>query len=98
MLRGLFPFFTVGLRTVKSVCDRIRRDFVFVKDLAKTVIKAIDGQGNGTYHFSSGKDVSIIDLYNSVVKSMKLEIYPEPEIKKLGKDDVSRYYLTLKDI
>lgn len=86
---GPLPIFYSRLKDGKKCfVTESRRDFVFVKDLAKIVIKAIDGQGNGTYHFSSGKDVSIIDLYNSVVKSMKLQIYPEPEIKKLGKDDV----------
>ena len=86
---GPLPIFYSRLKDGKKCfVTESRRDFVFVKDLAKIVIKACDGQGNGTYHFSSGKDVSIIDLYNSVVKSMKIEEYPEPEIKKLGKDDV----------
>ena len=86
---GPLPIFYSRLKDGKKCfVTESRRDFVFVKDLAKIVIKACDGQGSGTYHFSSGKDVSIIDLYNSVVKSMKIEEYPEPEIKKLGKDDV----------
>ena len=86
---GPLPIFYTRLKDGKKCfVTESRRDFVFVKDLAKIVIKACDGIGNGTYHFSSGNDVSIIDLYNSVVKSMKIEEYPEPEIKKLGKDDV----------
>ena len=47
-----------------------RRDFVFVKDLAKIVIKACDGVSSGPYHFSSGSDVPIIELYDAVVKAM----------------------------
>ena len=41
-----------------------RRDFCFAGDLAKTVVDAINGKGHGTYHFSSGKDVSIRELYD----------------------------------
>jgi UDP-glucose 4-epimerase len=64
-----------------------RRDFVFVHDLARAVIKAADGTGSGTYHFSSGRDVAIKDLYDEVVRAMKLNEYPEPEIRPLGPDD-----------
>jgi nucleoside-diphosphate-sugar epimerase len=64
-----------------------RRDFVFVDDLVKAVVKAIDGQGKGAYHFSSGTDVPIIDLYNAVVKAMGLTDAPEPELRPLTEDD-----------
>jgi len=64
-----------------------RRDFCFADDLARVVVQAAEGKGQGTYHFSSGKDVAIRELYNSVVKAMKLNDYPEPEEKPLGPDD-----------
>ena len=64
-----------------------RRDFVFVHDLAQTVIKAAEGTGSGTYHFSSGRDVAVKDLYDAVVRAMKLNEYPEPEIRPLNPDD-----------
>jgi UDP-glucose 4-epimerase len=64
-----------------------RRDFVFVHDLARTVIKAASGTGSGTYHFSSGHDVAVKDLYDAVVWAMKLNDYPEPEIRPLAADD-----------
>ena len=64
-----------------------RRDFVFVKDLARTVLKAADGMGSGAYHFSSGGDVAIKELYDAVVNGMQLATYPEPEIRELGTDD-----------
>lgn len=86
---GPLPIFYSRLKEGKKCfVTESRRDFVFVKDLAKVVIKACDGIGNGAYHFSSGKDVSIIELYDSVIKSMGIKQYPEPEIKKLGEDDV----------
>lgn len=64
-----------------------RRDFVFVKDLAHAVLQACDGVGKGAYHFSSGADVAIMELYNEVVKAMKLPDYPEPELRAIGPDE-----------
>jgi UDP-glucose 4-epimerase len=60
---------------------------VFVKDLARVVLKAADGQGKGAYHFSSGKDVAIIELYEQVVKAMNKPDHPAPDIRELGADD-----------
>lgn len=70
-----------------------RRDFCFAEDLAKVVVQAVGGKGRGTYHFSSGKDVSIRELYDSVVRAMKLNDYPEPEEKPLGPDDAASILL-----
>lgn len=64
-----------------------RRDFCFAGDLATVVLRAIDGSGKGTYHFSSGKDVTIKELYDAVVGAMKLNHYPEPELRPLGADE-----------
>ena len=86
---GPLPIFYQRLKDGKQCfVTKSRRDFVFVKDLAEVVIKACDGIGNGAYHFSSGSDVAIEDLYNAVVKAMDLPQYPNPEIKELGEDDV----------
>lgn len=65
-----------------------RRDFVYVRDLAKYTLKACDGIGHGPYHFSSGKDVPIIDLYKEVASSLGKSDLPSPEIKPLAEDDV----------
>jgi len=64
-----------------------RRDFVFVGDLVEAVMQAATGTGSGAYHFSSGTDVPIIDLYNAVVRAMGLSEYPEPERRELSPDD-----------
>ena len=78
-----------------------RRDFVFIHDLAGAVVKAADGIGSGTYHFSSGADVAIRDLYDSVVRAMQINEYPEPEIRPLGPDEAPTILLdptrTLRD-
>jgi UDP-glucose 4-epimerase len=70
-----------------------RRDFVFVRDLARNVVRAADGTGHGTYHFSSGRDVAIAELYAEVVRSMKLNDIPVPEIRPLGPDDAATILL-----
>jgi UDP-glucose 4-epimerase len=64
-----------------------RRDFVYAGDLARTVLDAVDGTGSGTYHFSSGRDVAIKELYDAAVRTMQLNEYPPPEIRPLGPDE-----------
>ncbi|MBV8270942.1 MAG: nucleotide sugar epimerase, partial [Cupriavidus sp.] len=51
------------------------------------VIRAIDGTGHGAYHFSSGGDVAIQELYDAVVNAMGLPEYPQPDVRELGEDD-----------
>ena len=86
---GPLPIFYQRLKDGKKCfITKSRRDFVFVKDLARTVVQACDGVGNGAYHFSSGGDVAITELYDAVVKAMGLSEYPEPEVRDLGPDDV----------
>lgn len=85
---GPLPIFFQRLKDGKKCfVTKARRDFVFVMDLARNVVKACDGTGKGTYHFSSGTDVAIKELYDAVVKAMAITSYPEPEIKDLGPDD-----------
>lgn len=86
---GPLPIFYQRLKDGrKCFVTESRRDFVFVEDLAKVVLQACDGVGHGAYHFSSGGDVSIKELYDAVVKAMGFSEYPEPEIRELGPDDV----------
>ena len=85
---GPLPIFFQRLSEGKRCfVTKARRDFVFVKDLARTVLQAADGKGHGAYHFSSGKDVAIQDLYDAVVAAMEMKTYPAPEVRELGPDD-----------
>lgn len=85
---GPLPIFYGRLaKGQKCFVTPARRDFCFAGDLAKVVVEASGGKGHGTYHFSSGKDVAIKELYDSVVRAMKINDYPEPEVKPLGLDD-----------
>ena len=85
---GPLPIFFQRLKDGKRCfVTKARRDFVVVKDLARYVLKAADGTGHGAYHFSSGKDIAIQDLYDAVVSAMELKSYPAPEVRELGPDD-----------
>ena len=85
---GPLPIFFERLSQGKRCfVTEARRDFVFVEDLARIALRAADGTGSGTYHFSSGRDVAIRELYDSVVRAMQLNDYPEPEIRPLGADE-----------
>jgi UDP-glucose 4-epimerase len=64
-----------------------RRDFVYVGDPARTVMAAAGCKGRGTYHFSTGGDIAIRDLYDAVVKALAFNDYPEPEVRPLAADD-----------
>ncbi len=87
---GPVPIFYERLKAGKKCfVTEARRDFVFVKDLANNVIKAADGAGKGEYNFSSGTDVPIIELYDAMVKAMRINVYPEPDVRPLGDDDVA---------
>lgn len=91
---GPLPIFYQRLKDGKQCfITKSRRDFVYVKDLARNVVKACDGVGHGAYHFSSGTDVAITELYEAVVKAMGLEIYPQPEVRDLAPDDVASILL-----
>lgn len=85
---GPLPIFFQRLKDGKKCfVTNARRDFVFVKDLARNVVKACDGIGSGAYHFSSGTDVAIKELYDAVVKAMGIAEYPEAEMRLIGDDD-----------
>jgi UDP-glucose 4-epimerase len=85
---GPLPIFFQRLNEGKKCfVTPARRDYVFAADLASIVAEAAAGKGRGTYHFSSGKDVEIRQIYDLTVRSMKLNHYPEPELRPLGPDD-----------
>ena len=86
---GPLPIFYQRLKDGKKCfVTKSRRDFVFVKDLAAVTVKACDGIGHGAYHFSSGTDVAIQELYNAVVEAMDVPGRPQADVKDLGPDDV----------
>ena len=82
-LSGPLPIFYKRISAgEKCVIANAKRDFIDVRNLATVVLQAIDGRGNGAYHFSSGKDVQIIDLYKKVVSAMRLDFEPEYDFQE----------------
>jgi UDP-glucose 4-epimerase len=85
---GPLPIFFQRLTAGKPCfVTKARRDFVFNADLARQVVRAIDGMGSGPYHFSSGKDIAIKELYDAMVEALAIRPYPQAEIRELSPDD-----------
>lgn len=63
-----------------------RRDFVYIDDMISCIIKAIDGQGSGAYHLSSGGDFAIKELFDETVAALDVDV--EAEIRARQPDDV----------
>jgi len=77
-LSGPLPIFFKRIQNgEKCKITSAKRDFIDVRNLAPVVVQAVDGKGSGAYHFSSGKDISILDLYEIVVKAMSPFEIPE---------------------
>lgn len=82
-LSGPLPIFFKRITSgEKCIVANAKRDFIDVRNLASVVLQAVDGRGNGAYHFSSGKDIEIIDLYRHVVSAMKLTDEPKFEYQE----------------
>ncbi|MFH1070339.1 MAG: NAD-dependent epimerase/dehydratase family protein [Candidatus Glassbacteria bacterium] len=63
-----------------------RRDFVFVQDLVRILMQAVDGRGSrGYYHVSTGADYSIKEIYEAVTGAMGINTSAEE--RERGKDD-----------
>ena len=80
-LSGPLPIFYKRLSEgVKCTIAEARRDFVDVRDLAQVVVQAVDGRGKGAYHFSSGSDISILELYTEVARALGFKENPEFDV------------------
>lgn len=93
-LAGPLPIFYKRLKEGKPcIVTHSKRDFVYVKDLTDLVLKAVDGIGNGAYHFSTGREIKILELYNMIVEELGFKDYPSPIVKEVSEDDVSSILL-----
>ncbi|MDF3047365.1 MAG: putative Nucleotide sugar epimerase/dehydratase [Candidatus Midichloriaceae bacterium] len=86
-ISGPLPTFYKRLTTNQQcfVMDT-RRDFVYIDDMTSCIMAAIDGKGAGTYHISSGTDVSIEELFNATTEALGMNIVAE--VKPRLPDDV----------
>jgi len=87
-LSGPLPTFYQRLTAGKPCfVMETRRDFIFIDDLVDCVIPAIDGTGHGAYHISSGSDVSIKELFDETVRSLRINLEQEVEVRERHPDD-----------
>jgi UDP-glucose 4-epimerase len=85
---GPLPIFYQRLKDGKMCfVTKSRRDFVYVGDLVKATLMALDGTGAGAYHYSSGGDFPIIDLYTAVARAIGMDPIPAVDVRDLGPDD-----------
>jgi UDP-glucose 4-epimerase len=83
---GPLPTFFQRIHSNKSCfVVNTRRDFVYVADLVDVVLKAVDGAGHGSFHVSSGADISIKEMWDATVKALGID-YPIEE-KERHPDD-----------
>jgi UDP-glucose 4-epimerase len=64
-----------------------RRDFMYVDDLVDIVLRALDGEGAGHYHVSSGSDFAIKDLFDATVAALGIELEEDVEVRPRNPDD-----------
>lgn len=72
-LAGPVPTFYKRLSEGQACCVAdTRRDFVYVGDLIRLLLRVVDGEGEDrtAYHVSSGSDVSIGEVYMAVCEAM----------------------------
>lgn len=91
-ISGPLPTFYQRLSENKTCfCMNTRRDFIYVGDLVKLVVRAIQGEGKSKnrYHISTGSDYEIKDLYDAVRDAMGLDPDPDVRIVERGPDDTA---------
>lgn len=64
-----------------------RRDFMYVGDLVDIVLRALDGEGEGHYHVSSGSDCAIKQLFDATVAALGIELEEDVEVRPRNPDD-----------
>jgi UDP-glucose 4-epimerase len=71
---GPLPTFYQRIKDNKS-CFTVntKRDFVYIDDLTRLVIKSLDSDVNGTFHISSGSDISIKEMWDATIKALDIE-------------------------
>jgi UDP-glucose 4-epimerase len=91
-ISGPLPTFYKRLTTnQKCFVMDARRDFVYIQDMVDCIMNAVDGKGHGTYHISSGSDVSIKELFDATIKALRITM--DVEVRPRQPDDVESILL-----
>jgi UDP-glucose 4-epimerase len=61
----------------KCIVTDSRRDFISIYDLLKAAIPIIEGDGDGVYHVSTGRDYAISEAFEAVAAAMGVEVTPD---------------------
>lgn len=87
-MTGPLPTFYQRLTDGKAcfVMDT-RRDFIYINDMIDCVMIAVDGEGQGAYHISSGKDFSIKELFDEVIRTLDIKLEKDVEVRERNPDD-----------
>ena len=94
-ISGPLPTFFQRIKQNKSCfVVNTRRDFVYIDDLIEVVMKAINGSGSGTYHVSSGSDISIKEMWDATLSA--LDIKYDVEERERNPDDAPSILLNPK--
>ena len=76
MLSGERPIiFGDGLQT---------RDYIYVKDIVEANVLALDKGDNQAYNIGTGKETSVLDIFNTLKKQLKFEKEHIFEKERLG--------------
>jgi nucleoside-diphosphate-sugar epimerase len=92
---GPMPAFYKRLKAgQKCTIVETRRDFLEIEDFL-ALLDAIlaDNSVSGAFNVSSGKDVTIKEIYDRMVERMKPDPKPEADVIRPGEDDVSSLLL-----
>ena len=65
------------------------RDFVFVEDVARANILAMESSNGGAYNIGTGKETSILELFNKINSFFDNKFEPRFEDDKLGEQQKS---------
>jgi UDP-glucose 4-epimerase len=75
-LSGPIPTFYKRLTEgQKCIVTDSRRDFVFIDDLLAAAVPAVEGQGAGIYHISSGRDYRISEAFYGVADALNIRVF-----------------------
>ena len=94
-LTGPPPIFYSRLSEGKPCfITKSRRDYIFVGDLVKLVLMAIDGKGRrGPYHISSGRDYPIKEVWLATLEAMGLPLDTAVDEREVAEDEVESIFL-----
>ena len=72
-LSGPLPTFFHKITTNAQITiNDTRRDFIFIDDLVKVVVKGVYSNNTGYYHVASGSDYSVKTLFQECIKSLNI--------------------------